>query len=84
MVANSSPMVWFDSQRLLIHLNLGAGVINKSGLVVNNKIFLGMLGTILNRVTGNNEYSCLFGLMNIVQGLMAYSVVPWSRSPDDA
>ena len=56
----------------------------KSGLVVNNKIFLGMLVTILNRVTGNHKYSCLFGVMNIVQGLMAYSVVSWSRSPDDA
>ena len=34
----------------------GGGVINKNGQIVNNKIFLGMLGTIPNRLTENHEY----------------------------
>ena len=38
----------------------GGGGINENGQVVNNKIFLGMLGTIPNRVTGNYGYSSLF------------------------
>ena len=33
----------------------GRGVTNESGHVVSDKIFLGMLCTIPNRVTGNHE-----------------------------
>ena len=41
------------------------GVINKKGQIVNSKIFLVMLGTIPNWVSGNHEYVCFSRLVTV-------------------